>query len=316
MAFVKHCFVTARTRHEAHQRSWPVLEQLSRDPGLMSLLIAKNLSTPEILQRTNYPVLGLELELNPHFQLVANCWIPPPEADMVGTATKTIHHHGKLLLSTVTVFGPGYEHWMFSKPEVADANQENYSMRLLEAAPHPVHHVSFVDRYIAHLPLYPATLSITICLWSNSVQTSWLDYVKRMSLIKHNEDRLRELAKRVGVARALDLNLIDYFDFYPVEGGFRGMRDRQEFSRGPCADHLHSLFHVLQSTKQSELGATLVERQLNTGAHFAERLLIEKLLADLRAGRPIAGKLSDCHLNLFHTRFNKLEIEQSLRAVA
>ena len=97
-------------------------------------------------------------------------------------STKAIHHHGDMLLTTATAFGTGYEHWTFETPTVVDAEREIYELKVLEQAPHPLHHVAFVDAYIAHLPLYPPDLTITYALWSSQFPTTWKDKLKRQPL--------------------------------------------------------------------------------------------------------------------------------------
>ncbi len=155
-----HVFATAPNKHEANYRSKPVLEEMSHDPGFFTAVLEKHLATPEALNTKHYPVVGIEIELNHLFGLVANCWIPLPDR-ATNISTKAIHHHGDMLLSTVTAFGPGYEHWTFKKPELLNEQTESYALKLIEHEPHPLNHVAFVDSYVAHLPFYPGDMTIT-----------------------------------------------------------------------------------------------------------------------------------------------------------
>ncbi len=68
---------------------------------------------------------------------------------------------------------------------------------------------------------------------------TWKDRVKRIPMLQKNSAALRELAARVGLTRQLDLKVVEYFDFYPTGEGFRGIKERDEFERGPNADYLH-----------------------------------------------------------------------------
>src|SRR5262245_49291756 len=190
-------FRSSPSKHEANARARPVLEQASRDPSFLAAVLEQYLATPGVLDKKNYPVVGINIALNPWFGLVANCWIPLPGRE-THVSTKAIHHHGDMLLSTATIFGPGYEHWMFSTPKLVEEASGVYEMKLLEAAPHPLHHVSFVDAWIAHTPLYPASLSITLALWSSQHPATWRDRVKRFPLFKGREEQLRKLALRAG----------------------------------------------------------------------------------------------------------------------
>lgn len=305
---LRQIFARHKDKRTAHAESRTVLEQLSRDPAFLRGILARYLSVPANYDRGHYPVIALPIAINPDFELVANCWIPLPNRD-VTLSTKAIHHHGNMLLSTVTVFGPGYEHWLFSAPRLVDAERELYQFDVIEAAPHPAHHVAFVDDHLAHVPLYPVDLSITVALWSNQFPTTWKDRVKRIELLKRHERLLKRSAKSMGLAEALDLKILEYFDFYPTEGGFRGMKTREEFRLGPTQDHLQSLFHIMQRTGNGEL-ADIAARHTSAVGHSA---LLAQLIADLRAGRPIEGKLSPGHYDVSFANFHRQQIERSLK---
>lgn len=305
-------FRRSRDKHEAHRRSRPLLEQFSRDPRLLSAILQKYVQTPGVFDRRNYPVVALEIGTTPEFGLVANCWIPLPGGE-TNITTKAIHHHGVMLLSTATLFGPGYEHWTFSPPKRVAPDSELFRMDLIEAAPHPLHHVAFVDAGVAHVPMYPESLTITLALWSSSHQTSWRDRVKRLPAFAGREAALRRLALRVGLRRALDLKVVEYFDFFPTRQGFKGMRERIEFERGPKDDHIHSCFHVIQQTGNESL-APLIRSHLAQTAGPETHQTVERLLEELTRGTPIAGRLSEGHYDIPHANFTKSEIQSSLSA--
>jgi hypothetical protein len=299
-------------KHLAHRRCAPILGELA-DPRTMSAILEQNLPRRELWNARNYPVVALPIASNPYFDLVANCWIPLPGRETT-ISTKAIHHHGEMLLSTVTVFGPGYEHWTFTPPAAIDPGRALYSMKVIEAKPHPTGHVAFVDAQIAHLPLYPPSLSVTIALWSSSRPTTWRDHVKRVKVLRQNQALLKSVAKRIGLADRLELKFVEFYDFYPIESGFQGMKERQEFQLGPNEDHLHSLFHVIQGTGNSGL-ARRIRGELGDGG-IAARATVEKLLSDLEHDRPIEGRLSEQHMNVPHANFTIAEVERSLSALA
>src|SRR5207244_11470202 len=127
---------------------------------------------------------------------------------------------------------------------------------------HPLPHVAFVDSYVAHVPFYPGSMTITYALWSSKFQANWKDRLKRVPLLQKNSARLKQLASRAGMAKHLDLKVVEYFDFYPTAKGFCGIRERKEFERGPNADYLPSLFQVIQETGNEHL-TPLLKAQLN-----------------------------------------------------
>jgi hypothetical protein len=305
-------FRQAPSKHEANYRSRQVLEDASGDPSFLCSALAQHLSTPGSLNKKHYPVVGIDIELNPYFGLVANCWIPLPD-QATDVSTKAIHHHGDMLLSTVTAFGPGYEHWTFTRPQEVDTAREHYTMDVIERAPHPLHHVAFVDSYVAHLPFYAPKMTVTYALWSSKFPTTWKDRVKRIGFLQRNSNVLRQLAANAGLKQQLELKVVEYFDFYPTSEGFCGIRQRTEFERGPNSDYLDSLFQVIQETGNEQL-APLMQKQLDGDVPLENRDLISQLLSDLKQGRRIEGRLSPAHYGIPQANFTKQEIEQALAA--
>jgi hypothetical protein len=309
---LKKIFASAPNKHEANYRSRAVLEDMSNDPGFFTSVLEKHLRTAGSLNTKHYPVVGIDIELNHLFGLVANCWIPLPDR-ATDVSTKAIHHHGDMLLSTVTAFGPGYEHWTFEKPVAVDPASESYSISLIDRAPHPLHHIAFVDSYVAHLPFYPQRMTITYALWSSKFQPTWKDKLKRVPLLQKNSARLRQVAARAGVAKHLDLKLVEYFDFYPTAEGFRGIRERKEFERGPNEDYLPSLFQVIQETGNEQL-VPLLKQPLNTGQSLENPDLLKDLIHRLETGQTIEGRLSSTHYGIERANFSKQDLEVALAA--
>lgn len=305
-------FAGAPDKHEANRRSRAALEEMSGDRAFFAEVLERHLRKPGAFNAMHYPVVGLDIELNPYYGLVANCWIPLPDRAS-HVSTKAIHHHGDMLLSTATSFGPGYEHWTFTRPTEVEPASERYEMRLIDRAPHPLHHVAFVDAYVAHLPFYPPETTVTLALWSSRFPTTWKDRVKRVSVVQKNSAALRRLAARAGLARQLELKVVEYFDFYPTAGGFCGIRERTEFERGPNEDYLQSLFHVIQATGNEHL-SRVVEERLASGEKIDDPALVRCLNEDLRAGRPIEGRLSPTHYNVERANFTREEVERALAA--
>lgn len=314
-AYVQHlteAFRTSTDKREAHVKSIPVLTEMADDRGFLLGLLRRHIVQKGCLNTRHYPVLAFNVAHTPYFSLIVNCWIPHPDG-RDDISTKAIHHHGELLLSTVTSFGPGYEHWLFELPEPVDVETELFSTRLIERAAHPLHHASFVDSYTCHLPVYPPSLSITLALWSTSTATTWRDHLKTMPTLQRNRAALRRVLQRVGLAKALELKLVEYFDFFPSESGFVGMKDRIEFALGPNDDYLYSLFHVLQETGNESLVPDIRDH-VEGAPELENRQLVKRLLDDLDAGNRIEGRLSDGHYDVPHANFTTSSIERALAA--
>jgi hypothetical protein len=309
---LRKVFAQVKDKHRAHQQAAPILQDMAATPATFTAILQNHFKTDAALSRQHYPVVSLDIETNKYFGLVANCWIPLPDAD-TDMSTKAIHHHGSMLLTTVTAFGPGYVHWMFSAPQAVDRESDLYAMRLLERTPHPMGHAAFVDANIGHVPFFPPSLTITLALWSSREPASWKDSLKRVPALHKHSMALRELASSLGLARMLDLNIATYFDFFPDASGFRGMKEREEFSRGPTEDYLYSLFHIVQKTGNESLVPDIRARA-NANPLPAQAKLVSRLLSDLQSGRPIEGRLSAGHYGVPFANFRAMAIERALEA--
>jgi hypothetical protein len=307
---LKNIFRTCSDKREANRKSSHVLADMSGDIAFFSEVLREHIVKEGSLNTLHYPVVGIDIELNEYFGLVANCWIPLPDR-RTDVSTKSIHHHGDMLLSTVTAFGTGYEHWTFKTPSIVDKEKELYELKLLERAAHPLHHIAFVDSHIAHLPLYPPDLTITYALWSSRFPTTWKDKLKRIPFLQRNSSRLREMATKAGLAKQLELKVVEYFDFYPTKDGFRGIKERKEFERTNNEDYVASLFHIIQQTQNESL-APIVRTKLDSGETILNRTLVEQYLADLTSGRAIEGRLSPEHFGIDYANFSKQDILTAL----
>ena len=306
-------FHSADSKHDAHASSREILAEMARDPAFLTETLRGHVGQSANLNRRHFPVMAFAVESNPEFEVVVNCWIPLPNR-ATNISTKSIHHHGPMLLTTATAFGPGYEHWMLRRPELVDAGHDLFRMELLQRGRHALHEVAFVDAYVAHLPIYPASLTITVCLWSNQAPTTWRDTLKRTPMMQRHAPALRAAAARAGLARGLDLKVDTYKDYYPGERGFVGIKDRQEFPHTTNEDYLYSLFHILQETGNASLGS-VIDAQVSSGG-VTNPSLARQLVEQLRSEIPIAGRLSAGHYGVAHANFTTADVERALAAQA
>ena len=305
-------FRSTPDKYEAHRASTPVLHEMAEDPAYLTSVLEEYLSRPGVWNCTHYPVLGGGFALNAYHSLDVNFWVPLANADP-DLSTKAIHHHGRMVLSTVNIFGPGYEHWTFKPPQLTDSDHEIFQLELLSRGQHARGNIAFVDVNVPHVPFYAPALSVTVALWSNSIATTWRDHVKRMPLVRDHGPKLKKLAQRAGLAKTLDLKVPEYFDFYPTPRGFKGIRERKEFARGPNENFVAILFYILQQSGRQEL-APLIQQTLDSDAKLDNRDLMVRLLADLKAGRAIAARHSAGHSDVAFANFRARDIEQALAA--
>ena len=304
-------FKHAPDKHEAHRRSESVLLDMAGDPRCLRGAIAAQIRRPGGLNARHYPSIGFPIAHNPYFSLVANSFQPLPSGE-TDVTTNSIHHHGHLLLTTVTAFGSGYEHWRFTTPQPIDLEQETFSFALIDRELHRPNHTAFVDTFMPHAVMYPRSLSVTFALWSSRHKVTWRDHVKRIPAIERRAELLRQMASRLRISGALRLNPRDYFDYYPLGSAFRGMRNRIQFQRGPNEDYLYTLFHILQQTHNEDLAP---DGHSMHGVLIDNPRLVAQLGDDLGRGIPIAGRFSkDLHW-LDHMNFKSHRIEEALAGV-
>jgi hypothetical protein len=314
IAELRSVFEAAPSKHAAHAECGDRLVRLAADPAFLHDVLAAALRDPGKVNSPSYPVLAFDVESNPYFEIVVHAWIPLPDG-RTDLSTKAIHHHGELLLSTVTMFGPGYEHWRFTPPEPDPASgpgEHRYSLGLVETGQHALHDLVFVDAGTPHLPLFPPDLTLTVCLWSDQRPTTWRDRVKRIPLIQRHSGSLRKLVTRIGLADQLAVKNVSFFDFHPVGDGFEGLPEREEFERGPNDEYLQNLVYVLQRTGNADLLELL-------RSHF-ERGALESpdkaraLLAACDRGEEIGPTLAESHYTQPQANFTRAQLEAALGA--
>lgn len=307
-ATLRQIFKRARSKRDAHEQSGRVLLEMGADPACLRAALAAQVGRPGGLNARHYPSVGLPIEHNAYFNLVANCFLPLPSRESDITCN-SIHHHGNLLLSSVTAFGPGYEHWRFTAPTVIDRERELFSMKPIDRATHGLHDVTFVDSFMPHAVLYPPSLTVTFALWSSQYDVTWRERLKMVGPIRRRRQWLRKVAERLWLSKGLRINIEHYVDFYPTRHGFKGMRNRVQFAYGPNEDYLYTLFHIIQCTGNSDL---VFNVELRAGPALESPRLVEELVRALRKDVPVAPRFSEGLHRLDHMNFKTDAIERTL----
>lgn len=301
-------FAANRDKHEAHRRAVPLLEDAAGRPAVVTDILRAHILKPGNLNRGHYPVLAFDIELNPFYALSLNAWVALPDGN-TDLSTKAIHHHGDMLLSSASLFGPGYEHWTFTPPERQEG-RGLFRMRLAERAVHAKGKVAFVDHHVPHCPFYPGALSLTLALWSSREPATWKDRLKRLPPFKGREAFFRGLAVGAGLTNALSIKVVRDFDFSPVPGGFSSMEERVEFSLGPNEDYLQNFVHLAQGTGNESLLEEL-DRACAAG-RVDNPSALGRFVSEARRGRPVPGKLAPFHTNVPGFNFSRADVERSL----
>lgn len=97
IAALRRTFDTERDKYAAHDRARTILQDMAAAPSVFTSILERHLARGDAFSQRHYPVISLSVDSNPHFELVANCWIPLPSRD-TNLSTKAIHHHGDMIL--------------------------------------------------------------------------------------------------------------------------------------------------------------------------------------------------------------------------
>jgi hypothetical protein len=304
-------FRRVRNKRDAHNHSRSVLLDMAGDRACVRAALAGEIQRPGGLNTRHYPSVGIPITHNAYFNLVTNCFLPLPTG-ATDVTTNSIHHHGHLLLTTVTAFGPGYEHWRFTEPRPIDSERDIFSFRVIDRAQHCSGHAAFVDSFMPHAVIYPSSLTVTFALWSSQNEVTWVDHLKRVRGLEARRESILRVVRRFGLSNLLRLNVDDYFDFYPVQNGFKGMRKRIQFERGPNEDYLYTLFHILQRTNNEDLAP---DDDLLSRVPVDNPGLVRTLARDMKRGVPIPCRFSQNLHWLDHMNFKTKSIEETLDVV-
>lgn len=282
-------FRRARDRREAHRLSRPILEDLAADERLIEAILARHLAQAASLAVPHYPGLSFHIARNRDIHLLANACMAHPEGHTHLTL-KPIHDHRSLLLTTVTIHGPGYEHWLFSRPTPVDRGGARYRTRLLSRGPHRLGRPAFVDTTMAHTLTFPPALSLTLCLWTQEERQPTVAERALRRLRLAGAEAVRRLP---GSAPTLRPPRESPADFYPGGRELLGLKHRHAFPFGPAADYCQSLVHVLQETHCEDLAAMMRARLRDLGP--ADRRAAERALDRLARGEAVEGRYSAGH---------------------
>lgn len=297
-------------RYEAHKKSASILRKMSQDMSLVHEIIKNNLENPEFLKKTrHYPTIAFPIEENNEFGMVMNCFLPVPDRS-TNISFQSIHHHGNLLLTTVSCFGPGYESMIFKKDFNIDKDSEFATLTLEKIYLNELNNYEFIDSYTPHIVFYPASLSITLALWSSDKKTK-LSEAKNLSLVRKLKKPLLKLAKLLGASSLLNLNVINYFDFYVDKNQIKALKTRIEYPEGDNTNFLQNVFYILQQLKFRDSKFLEDLRHKYKGEN---KNVVSALIEDILNGKDIQDRFLDIHLNIDKVNIKKEDILNALNA--
>lgn len=298
---INDIFKSENNRYKAHELCKPILLEMAKSESVLFEIIKQNIEKPNFLNQNRInPVIALEIETNETVSFVAHCWMPLPNKSTT-TTHQSIHHHGKLLLTSVAAFGSGYESIIFKKGYSIDKKSGITNIQIDRIYKNPHLNIEFIDTDTPHVVFYPSEFSITYALWTN-VEAATVESIKKLGFIKKYKKQLRKIVDAFGAATILGLNTNEYLDFYPKNKKIIALKSRVKYPVGGNKSFLTGFFSMLQTVKYNDINSitNAIEKHVKT-----DKLLAQNLLEQLKSNQQIHDEFEKSHLNIEFVNFEK-----------
>jgi hypothetical protein len=287
----------------AHGIAKDLFIEMAKDRDVFFEIVKRNIQTKNFFsnKRIN-PVIAMTVVENPYITIIAHFWLPRPDRSTTITH-QSIHHHGKLLLTSVSPFGPGYESILFRKGFQIDPISEHTTMQIDKYYANPLYNIEFVDSYVPHVVFYPKSLSVTYAAWTFD-KHSLLDRLRKHPLIQKNKKQIIDFLNRFQKIKPA-INKIEYFDFYPETNHLQAMKERVMYPVGSNENFIQNVFYIIQEigfrdyTSIEEVFKTYPEREKKIGLYYLDKLKKEEHINDY---------FEEVHLHVPKINFHKDEI--------
>lgn len=298
---INDIFKSESNRYKAHELCKPLLLEMAKSQSILFEIIKQNIEKPIFFnQKRINPVIALEIETNETVSFVAHCWMPLPNKSNTITH-QSIHHHGKLLLTSVAAFGNGYESIIFKKGYSIDKKSGITNIQIDRIYTNPHLNIEFIDTDTPHVVFYPAEFSITYALWTN-VEAATVENMKKIGFIKKYKKQLRKIIDAFGAAQLLGLNTNEYLDFYPKDKKIIALKSRIKYPAGGNDSFLNGFFSLLQSVKYNDIKSitNAIDKHAKTN-----KLLAKSLVEKLKSNQKIDDEFEQSHINIEFVNFEK-----------
>ena len=294
----------------AHQKAKDVLLEMAKDKIILFDIIRQNLSTPGFFsQKRINPVIAFEINKNKDFSITAHCWMPLPDR-ATDISHQSVHHHGRLLLTSVSPVGEGYESVIFKKGYELDKQAGLAKMSIGKIYKNPQYNIEFIDSDTPHVVFYPKDFSITYAMWSYDKKDGALASLRQSKFIQSNKKTIVKLLQRLGLSKKVGVNLVEYFDFYPENQKLHAMQTRVMYPVGTTQNFVQNVFYILQKVGFPDkefihnLKSRLSKEELAVAEHSINKFLNDEPLQDI---------FDPVHLNIPKINFTKTELLKTVQ---
>lgn len=239
-------FNEEKDRYAAHKKAAPLLKEMGADKEVLFDVFRQSLSDPEFIEKNrHYPTIAFEIYQDKNMGISGNCFMPVPDRRQDLTIV-SIHHHGKLLLTTTAAFGPGYYSVLYKKGFTFDKQTMDAHLELEKEYQFHQGGIEFVDADQPHVVLFPPAPSITFAMWAYKDVNNTVQSLKSNPIVTRFKEPIRKALKFFGLVDKAGINVVEYLDFYPENGKYKVLKDRIKFESGDNANFLTNVFYVLQ----------------------------------------------------------------------
>jgi hypothetical protein len=293
----------------AHEKAKVVLLEMAQSKDVLHDIIRQNLSTPGFFsQKRINPVIAFEIVKTKDFSITAHCWMPLPDRS-TNITHQSIHHHGRLLLTSVSPVGDGYESIIFKKGYSLDKEAGIAKMEIEKVYKNPQHNIEFIDSNTPHVVFYPKDFSITYAMWSYDKKDGLIASLRQSKVIQSNKKAILKVLGKLGISKKVGVNVLEYFDFYPAQEKLHAMQNRVMYPVGSNENFVHNIFYILQKV---EFPDTQFIQELKKKLSAQELAVAETPMNKFLRGEPLEDRFDPVHLNIPKINFTKEELMKSV----
>jgi hypothetical protein len=231
----------------AHRKAAPIFAEMARSRDVLFDIIRKNLGNPDYLRQSRInPVIAMSIGKSDIYEFIFHGWLPLPDRS-TAVSHQSIHHHGNLLLTSVSPFGPGYDSILFKQGIEIDPTTEVAKLHVAKYYRNGFQNLEFVETDTAHIVFYPPEFSITYAFWTTDrAPAKLVSAGKGMNFLRQYKKPIKKALEFVGLSKSLGLNTTRYLDYYLDGDVIRAMKDRVMYPVGTHANFVQNVFHILQ----------------------------------------------------------------------
>lgn len=288
----------------AHARSKDLLLEMAKDKSILLEIADRNIKRKDFfLQSRINPVIAMTIADNPYITLIAHFWMPLPDR-ATNITHQSIHHHGRLLLTSVAPYGPGYESIIFKKGFTIDPQTEYTSIQMDKEYKNPLYNIEYIETYTPHVVFYPKELSVTYALWTYD-QRSALDKIRKNPFVQKNKKRILQFLNYLK-GMGPKINTIEYFDFFPSGSNILAMKERVMYPVGSNENFVHNVFYILQQIGYSDFAG--LKKVLT---EYPENIQQQALqcIKQIESGEQLQDIFDPIHLNIAKINFSREELK-------